>query len=59
MNYYNKIKNKLIDNETYTKEKDYSKERSNVIIYFEIGRLLNEIEGKYGDKIIEEYSNKI
>ena len=59
MNYYNKIKNKLIDNETYTKEKDYSKERSNVITYFEIGRLLNEVEGKYGDKIIEEYSNKI
>ena len=59
MNYYNKIKNKLIDNETYTKEKNYSKERSNVITYFEIGRLLNEEEGKYGDKIIEEYSNKI
>ena len=26
MNYYNEIKNKLIDNEVYSKVKDYSKE---------------------------------
>ena len=59
MNYYNEIKNKLIDNEIYTKVKDYSKERNKVITYFEIGRLLNEAGGKYGDKIIEEYSKKL
>ena len=27
MNYYNEIKNKLIDNEIYEKVKDYSKEK--------------------------------
>ena len=27
MNYYNEIKNKLIDDEIYSKVKDYSKER--------------------------------
>lgn len=27
MNYYNEIKNKLIDDEVYSKIKDYSKER--------------------------------
>lgn len=27
MNYYNEIKTKLIDNEIYSKVKDYSKER--------------------------------
>ena len=27
MNYYSEIKNKLIDNEIYSKVKDYSKER--------------------------------
>ena len=27
MNYYNEIKNKIIDNEIYCKVKDYSKER--------------------------------
>ena len=59
MNYYNEIKNKLIDNEIYQKVKDYSKERNKVITYFEIGKLLNEAGGKYGDKIIDEYSKKL
>ena len=59
MNYYNEIKNKLIDNEIYSKVKDYSKERNKVITYFEIGKLLNEAGGKYGDNIIDEYSKKL
>ena len=59
MNYYNEIKNKIIDNEVYSKIKDYSKERHKVITYFEIGKLLNEAGGKYGDNIIDEYSKKL
>ena len=59
MNYYNEIKNKLIDNEIYSKVKDYSKEKNKVITYFEIGKLLNEAGGKYGDNIIEQYSKKL
>ena len=59
MNYYNEIKNKLIDDEVYSKVKDYSKERHKVITYFEIGKLLNEAGGKYGDNIIDEYSKKL
>ena len=59
MNYYNEIKNKLIDNEIYSKVKDYSKERHKVITYFEIGRLLTEAGGKYGDNVIDEYSQKL
>ena len=59
MNYYNEIKNKIIDNEIYSKVKDYSKERHKVITYFEIGKLLNEAGGKYGDNVIDEYSKKI
>ena len=59
MDYYNEIKNKIIDNELYLKVKDYSKERHKVITYFEIGKLLNEAGGKYGDKIIDEYSKKL
>lgn len=46
MNYYNEIKNKIIDNEVYAKIKDYSRERNKVITYFEIGRLLTEAGGK-------------
>ena len=59
MNYYNEIKNKLIDNEIYSRVKDYSKERHKVITYFEIGKLLNEADGKYGDNIINEYFKKL
>ena len=42
----------------YTIVKDYSKERHKVI-YFEIGKLLNEGGGKYGDNIVDEYSKKL
>lgn len=59
MNYYNEIKNRLIDNEVYSKVKDFSKERHKVITYFEIGKLLNEAGGKYGDNVIDEYSQKL
>lgn len=59
MNYYNEIKNRIIDNEIYSKVKDCSKERNTVITYFEIGKLLNDAGGKYGDNIIEEYSKKL
>ena len=59
MNYYEEIKNKIIDNEIYCKVKDYSKERNTVTTYFEIGRLLTEAGGKYGDNIIDEYSKKL
>ena len=59
MNYYDEIKNKLIDNEIYSKVKDYSKERHKVITYFEIGKLLNEAGSKYGDNIIDRYYEKL
>ena len=36
MNYYNEIKEKLINNEIYSKVKDYSKERHKVIAYYEV-----------------------
>ncbi len=59
MNYYNEIKNKLIDNETFEKVKDYSKERNRVETYFEIGRLLSEAGSKYGESVIDKYSQKL
>lgn len=58
MNYYKEIKNKLIDNETYSKVKDYLKERYKVTIYFEIGELLHEAGTIYGEDIIGKYSKK-
>ena len=59
MNYYNEIKNKLIDNEIYLKAKDYSKERHRVVTYFEIGKLLSEAGSRYGEDIIGQYSKKL
>ena len=64
INYYEEIKNKLLKNETYKKVKDYSKNRSDLNTYFEVGRLLIEAQGgeeraKYGNKLIKEYSEKL
>ena len=59
MNYYNEIRNKLVDNEIYIKVKDYSKERHRVITYYEIGKLLSEAGKSYGDGIIEKYAEKL
>lgn len=64
INYYNQIKNTLIKNEVYKKAKDYSKNRSDLNTYYEVGRLLIEAQGgekraKYGNKLIKEYSLKL
>jgi len=57
--YYNEIKNKIIDNEIYERVKDYSKEKHRVLTYFEIGKILNEAGKHYGDGIVKEYSFKL
>ena len=59
MNYYNEIKNKLINDEIYSKVKDYSKERYKLTTYYEIGRLLEEAGSKYGEYVIDEYSKRL
>lgn len=59
MTYYNEIKSKLIDNEIYSKIKDYSKEQHKVITYFEIGKLLHEAKSVYGEDIIGRYAHKL
>lgn len=59
MNYYNEIKNKIIDNDAYSKVKDYSKERRKLKTYIEIGELLCNANSQYGDGIIKEYSQRL
>ncbi|MBQ7140974.1 MAG: hypothetical protein IJO32_05670 [Bacilli bacterium] len=59
MNYYNKIKEKLIKSEIYDRVKDYSKDRNKVNVYFEIGKLLSEAGKEYGKNIIKQYSEKL
>ena len=64
MNYYKQIKEELINNEIYKKVKDYSKNRSDLNTYYNVGKLLLEAQGgeekaKYGDGLIKKYSNKL
>ena len=58
VNYYNEIKNKLINNEIIKKVKDYSKNRSDLETYYDVGKLLKEAGKNYGDSIIKEYSQQ-
>jgi hypothetical protein len=59
MNYYNEIKENLINNEVYKAVKDYSKNRSDLETYYKVGKLLSEAGKHYGEGIIKEYSNKL
>ena len=64
MNYYNEIKGILINNEITKKVKDYSKNKSDLDSYYQVGKLIIEAQGgetraKYGDKLIKEYSKKL
>ena len=59
MNYYNEIKNELINNEIYKKAKDYSKKRSDLTTYYNVGKLLSEAGKNYGEGIIKKYSVRL
>ena len=59
MNYYNEVKNELINNEITKKVKDYSKNRSDLSTYYNVGKLLSEAGKHYGEGIIKEYSKKL
>ena len=64
MNYYEEIKQELINNEVYKRVKDYSKNKNDLETYYNVGKILVNAQGgeeksKYGDKLIKEYSNKL
>ena len=59
MNYYNEIKEELINNEIYKKVKDYSKNKSDLNTYYNVGKLLSEAGKHYGESIIKNYSVKL
>ena len=56
MNYYEEIKNKLVDNELTKRVKDYSKNKSDLDTYYYVGKMLSEAGKHYGEGIIKEYS---
>ena len=59
MNYYNEIKNELINNEITKKVKDYSKNKSDLTTYYNVGKLLSDAGKQYGEGIINEYSKRL
>ena len=59
MNYYDEIKNELINNEVTKKVKDYSKNKSDLTTYYSVGKLLKEACKHYGEEIIKVYSEKL
>ena len=59
MNYYREIKEELINNEITKRVKDYSKNRSDLNTYYNVGKLLSEAGKHYGEGVIKEYSIKL
>ncbi len=59
MNYYNDIKQELINNEINRKVKNYSINRSDLNTYYNVGKMLSEAGKHYGEGIIKEYSSRL
>ena len=59
MQYYDEIKQELINNEITKKIKDYSKNKSDLTTYYNVGKLLSDAGKHYGEGIIKEYSIKL
>ena len=59
MNYYENIKTEILNNEITKKVKDYSKNKSDLTTYYNVGKLLSEAGKHYGEGIIKEYSEKL
>ena len=59
MNYYKEIKNELINNEITKRVKDYSKNKSDLTTYYNVGKLLSEDGKHYGEGIIKEYPKRL
>ena len=59
INYYNEIKNKLINNEINRKVKNYLVNKSDLNTYYHVGKILSKAGKHYGEGIIKEYSQKL
>ena len=59
MNYYNEIKNELVNNEINRTVKNYSINKNDLNAYYNVGRMLSEAGNHYGEGIIKEYSKRL
>lgn len=59
MNYYEQIKNKLINNEINKKAKNYSINKCDLNTYYNVGKMISDDGKHYGENIIRQYSKKL
>ena len=59
MNYYDEIKRELINNELTKKIKDYGKNKSDLNTYYNVGKILNKADKRYGKGVIKDYSKRL
>ena len=64
MDYYSNIKDYLVRNEINHRVKDYSKNKSDLDTYYNVGKMIvlaqgGETRAKYGDRLIKEYSKRL
>ncbi len=59
MNFYEEIKEQIINNVVVKKVKDYSKNKSDLKTYYNVGKLLAKAGKHYGEGIIKEYSKRL
>ncbi len=59
MQYYNEIKNQLVNNEINRKVKNYAINKSDLDTYYNVGKLLSDAGKHYGEGIIKEYSKRL
>ena len=59
MNYYNEIKNELINNEITKRVKNYYINKSDLNTYYNVGKLLADAGKHYGEGIIKNYSKRL
>ena len=57
--YYEKIKDLLLDNKVYKATKDYSKNRSDIMTYYQVGKELYEAGKSYGENIVKKFSKDL
>ncbi len=59
MNYYNEIKQELLNNEINRKVKNYSINKSDLDTYYRVGKMIADDGKCYGENIIKKYSDKL
>ncbi len=59
MNYYDEIKNELLNNEINKKVKNYSINKSDLKTYYNVGKMISEDGKHYGENIIKQHSERL